>query len=110
MSHPSTARRGVFSGELGMLLAVVGTLIRHEEMDDPWIVIGLIVGAAIGVPIAMLMPISAVPQRTAISLPAGPCLGTDRYGGDYKAGMRPTFTTAALMVEILLGCLTTTAA
>ena len=30
MSHPSTARRGVFSGELGMLLAIVGTLLNRE--------------------------------------------------------------------------------
>jgi len=110
MSHPSTARRGVFSGELGMLLAVVGTLIRHEVIDYQWIVIGLVVGAAIGVPIAVLMPMTAVPQRTAISLSCGAfasaLIGTAEY---YKPGARPAFTTAALMVEILLGFLTTTA-
>ncbi|HKD76572.1 MAG TPA: NAD(P)(+) transhydrogenase (Re/Si-specific) subunit beta, partial [Ktedonobacterales bacterium] len=110
MSHPATARRGVFSGEFGMLLAVVGTLIRHEVMDYQWIIIGLIVGAAIGIPIAVLMPMTAVPQRTAISLSCGAfasaLIGTAEY---YKAGARPTFTTAALMIEILLGFLTTTA-
>jgi NAD(P) transhydrogenase subunit beta len=110
MSHPSTARRGVFSGEFGMLLAVVGTLIRHEVIDYQWIVIGLVVGAAIGIPIAVLMPMTAVPQRTAISLSCGAfasaLIGTAEY---YKAGARPAFTTGALMVEILLGFLTTTA-
>jgi len=110
MSHPSTARRGVFSGELGMLLAVVGTLIRHEVIDYQWIVIGLVIGAAIGIPIAVLMPMTAVPQRTAISLSCGAfasaLIGTAEY---YKPGARPAFTTGALMVEILLGFLTTTA-
>ena len=110
MSHPSTARRGVFSGEFGMLLAVVGTLIRHEVIDYQWIVIGLVVGAAIGIPIAVLMPMTAVPQRTAISLSCGAfasaLIGMAEY---YKAGARPAFTTAALMIEILLGFLTTTA-
>jgi H+-translocating NAD(P) transhydrogenase subunit beta len=110
MSHPSTARRGVFSGELGMLLAVVGTLIRHEVIDYQWIVIGLVIGAAIGIPIAVLMPMTAVPQRTAISLSCGAfasaLIGTAEF---YKPGPRPAFTTGALMVEILLGFLTTTA-
>jgi H+-translocating NAD(P) transhydrogenase subunit beta len=110
MSHPSTARRGVFSGELGMLLAVVGTLIRHEVIDYNWIVIGLVIGAAIGIPIAVLMPMTAVPQRTAISLSCGAfasaLIGTAEY---YKPGAHPAFTNAALMIEILLGFLTTTA-
>jgi NAD(P) transhydrogenase subunit beta len=110
MSHPSTARRGVFSGELGMLLAIVGTLLRSEVVNYEWIVIGLLVGAAIGIPIAVLMPMTAVPQRTAISLSCGAfasaLIGIAEY---YKAGPRPVFTDAALMVEILLGSLTTTA-
>jgi H+-translocating NAD(P) transhydrogenase subunit beta len=33
MNSPVTARRGVIVGEIGMLLAVVGTLLRHEVVD-----------------------------------------------------------------------------
>ena len=33
MNSPETARRGVFAGEIGMLLAIVGTLLRHEVVD-----------------------------------------------------------------------------
>ena len=39
MSAPATARRGVISGEVGMLLAVVGTLLRHEVVNYEWIVV-----------------------------------------------------------------------
>src|SRR5579862_1084298 len=67
MGHPATGRRGVFAGEIGMLLAVVGTLMRHEVVSYEWIIGGMLVGTAIGIPIALLMPMTAVPQRTALS-------------------------------------------
>ena len=67
MSAPTTARRGVVAGEMGMLLAVVGTLIRHEVVDYQLIIIAFVVGSAIGIPLAYLMPMTAMPQRTALS-------------------------------------------
>ena len=109
MSAPATARRGVISGELGMLLAVVGTLLRHEVVNYQWIMVALLVGAAIGVPLAVLMPMTAVPQRTAISQACGALasalIGTAEYYHRYPSG----FIMAALAVEILLGFLTFTA-
>ena len=39
MSSPATARRGVFAGEAGMLLAVVGTLLRFDVVNYQWIFI-----------------------------------------------------------------------
>jgi len=109
MSSPATARRGVVSGEVGMLLAVVGTLLRHEVVDYTWIAAGLIIGSAIGVPLAMLMPMTHVPQRTAISQACGALasalIGTAEY---YR--LKPHgFMMGALALEMLLGFLTTTA-
>jgi NAD(P) transhydrogenase subunit beta len=66
MSAPTTARRGVLAGELGMVLAVVGTLLKPEVEHYRWIAIAFAVGSAIGIPMAM-MPMTAVPQRTALS-------------------------------------------
>ena len=66
MSSPSTARRGVRAGELGMLLAIVGTLFHHEIVDYTWIAIALVLGSIIGVPLGMVQ-MTAVPQRTALS-------------------------------------------
>ncbi len=67
MSHPSTSRRGVFVGEAGMLLAIVGALLLKEVVDYPLIAAALLLGSAIGVPLAYMMPVTAIPQRTAIS-------------------------------------------
>jgi H+-translocating NAD(P) transhydrogenase subunit beta len=109
MSSPATARRGVFTGEFGMLVAVVGTLLRHEVVNYEWIVGGLLVGTAIGIPLAMLMPMTHVPQRTAISQACGALasalIGTAEY---YR--LKPHgFMMGALSLEMLLGFLTTTA-
>src|SRR5277367_3165475 len=67
MNSPTTARRGVFVGEIGMLLAVVGTLLRAVVVTYQWILIAFFLGSAVGIPLAYLMPMTAVPQRTAIS-------------------------------------------
>ena len=109
MSSPATARRGVISGEIGMLLAVIATLLRREVVNYEWIAAGLIIGSAIGVPLAMLMPMTHVPQRTAISQACGALasalIGTAEY---YR--LKPHgFTMGALGLEMLLGFLTTTA-
>ena len=50
-----------------MLLAIVGTLLNHEIVRYDLIVVGLVVGTLIGAPMAIWMPMTAVPQRTAIS-------------------------------------------
>jgi NAD(P) transhydrogenase subunit beta len=108
LNTPATARRGVLVGEIGMLLAVVGTLLRHEVVDYQWIVTALFLGSAIGVPLAYLMPMTAVPQRTALSHACGALaaalVGTAEYYREAPHG----FAMAALALEVLLGSLTFT--
>src|SRR6266404_7179947 len=108
MSSPATARRGVQAGEIGMLLAIVGTLLRHEVISYEWIVGGFLLGSAIGVPLAYLMPMTAVPQRTALSHAFGALasalIGTAEFYRETPHG----FVTVALVVETLLGFLTFT--
>jgi NAD(P) transhydrogenase subunit beta len=92
-----------------MLLAVVGTLLRQEVVDYQWIFIAFFLGSAIGVPLAYLMPMTAVPQRTAISHAFGALasalIGTAEYYRHSPTG----FTMGALVLETLLGFLTCTA-
>jgi len=113
MSSPKTARRGVRAGELGMLVAVIGTLIHHDVVRFDTIAAGVVIGAVIGVPMAFLMPMTAIPQRTAISHAFG-ALAVGLIGGVEYFRLAPvlpagSFTLWALMFEILLGLLTCTA-
>ncbi len=109
MSSPGKARRGLIAGEIGMLLAVIGTLLRYEVVRYDWIFAAFLVGSAIGVPLAYLMPMTAVPQRTAMSL-AGGALASALIGtAEFYRTTPDHFTAAALVAETLLGFLTFTA-
>src|SRR6478609_7483914 len=66
MSSPGTARHGIWAGEIGMLLAIGGTLLQHGIVDYKWIAIALVLGTGIGIPLG-LVQMTAVPQRTALS-------------------------------------------
>ncbi len=67
MSHPETARRGMFLAEGGMFAAIVGTLDRHAHRYLDWIIAGLAIGSIIGAWMAVWVPMTAMPQRTALS-------------------------------------------
>src|SRR6516225_11033211 len=75
MSSPTTARHGVWAGEIGMVLAIAGTLLHHGIVDYTWIAIALVLGTIIGVPLGMVQ-MTAVPQRTALSHAFGACCVT----------------------------------
>jgi NAD(P) transhydrogenase subunit beta len=109
MSSPATARRGVLAGEIGMLLAVMGTLLRFEVVEYQWILIAFFIGSAIGVPLAYLMPMTAVPQRTAISHAFGALASALIGTAEYYRHTPSQITMVALALEILLGFLTFTA-
>jgi NAD(P) transhydrogenase subunit beta len=109
MSSPATARRGVIIGEIGMLLAVVGTLLRAEVVSYQWIFIAFLIGSAIGVPIAYYMPMTAVPQRTAFSHACGALAAALIGTAEYYRQMPHGVVMVALIVEMLLGFLTFTA-
>src|SRR5947208_16979218 len=106
LAAPATARRGVLAGEVGMLLAVVGTLLHHEIVSYQWILVGFVLGSAIGAPMALYMPITAVPQRTALSHAFGALaaalVGTAEYYLHTPQLCR--FTVVALAVEFVLCC------
>jgi H+-translocating NAD(P) transhydrogenase subunit beta len=112
MSQVKTARRGNWAGTAAMALAVVGTLFAGHFTAEgyTYIAIAVVIGSAIGVPMALLMKMTAVPQRTALShafggLAAG-LVGVGKYI-EFGNGV-PRYVTAALALEMLLGFLTFT--
>ncbi|MBS1859804.1 MAG: NAD(P)(+) transhydrogenase (Re/Si-specific) subunit beta [Acidobacteria bacterium] len=107
MNSPVTARRGVIAGEIGMLLAISGTLINHHHNWE-WILTAFFIGSAVGVPIAYLMPMTAVPQRTALSHACGALAAALVGTAEYYQHQPHGFVMVALVLETLLGYLTFT--
>ena len=109
MSAPSTARHGVWAGELGMLLAIIATLLYRGIVDYTWIAIALVLGSIIGVPLG-LVQMTAVPQRTALSHAFGALCVTLVGTAEFylRAPAVPPFMMAVLSMEVILGSLTFT--
>ncbi len=111
LSNPKTARRGVAAGVAGMTAAILGTLLYPEIVRYEWIIVAAVVGTIIGVPLSRV-PLTAVPQRTALShafggLAAG-LVGSAKYLLWLQDGELTAFRTAAIAVEVILGYLTFT--
>jgi H+-translocating NAD(P) transhydrogenase subunit beta len=110
LSAPTTARRGVLAGEIGMLLAIGGTLFERGIVDYQWVGVALVIGALIGIPLG-LVQMTAAPQRTAISQTAGACCVTLVGTAEFylRAPDVPKFIMSVLSLEVVLGALTFTA-
>jgi NAD(P) transhydrogenase subunit beta len=113
MNDPKSARRGVFAGVAAMTLGILGTLYGAEIVNWGWIAGAVALGFIVGVPLSWV-PLTAVPQRTALShafggLAAG-LVGTAKFyvwlseGPEFLTPFRMT----AIVVEIILGFLTFT--
>jgi NAD(P) transhydrogenase subunit beta len=112
LTKPDSARRGMQQAALGMLLAIVGTLTKHEIVDYKFIIAGLAVGSAIGYPLGVFVPMTAMPQRIAISHMFGALAATlvgiaEFYtlGNGHQVSHA---TMAALGFEVMFGALTIT--
>src|SRR6476469_8634138 len=114
LAAPTTARRGNIAGQIGMAAAIIGALLSHDVVRYEWIVIGFAIGALIGAPMAIWLPMTAVPQRTALSHAFGALaaalVGTAHYYLFFQPGALPPhpLTMAFLCLEVLLGSLTFT--
>ena len=62
MSHPRTAARGIIVAAIGMLVACVVTLLDPNVVGYIYIVIGLVVGSAIGAWLALTVEMTSMPQ------------------------------------------------
>jgi NAD(P) transhydrogenase subunit beta len=108
MSSPTTARHGIWAGEIGMVLAIGGTLLNHG-MSYHLIAIALVLGALIGVPLGEVA-MTAVPQRTALSHAFGALCVTLVGSAEFylRTPDISRFMMAVLSLEVILGGLTVT--
>ena len=115
LTRPADARRGMQMAAVGMLLAIVGTLLNEQIVDYRWIAAGLILGSLIGYPLGMWVPMTAMPQRVAMALSLGALaatlVGVVEYFTDlHRLGTVQTAKMAALGFEVMLGALTVSGA
>jgi H+-translocating NAD(P) transhydrogenase subunit beta len=113
MNTPATARKAVYAGVVAMTIAIVATWAQPEVVHHGWIILAIIAGFVVGIPLSRV-PLTAVPQRTALShafggLAAG-LVGTAKYYLWASEGPEnlTAFRTVAIIIEVLLGFLTFT--
>ena len=111
LSSPKYARKGMFLAAFGMLMAIVGTLFHPEIVSYRWIALGLSIGSIVGGSMGLRIPMTAVPQRTALSHSLGALaaslIGISEYVRHLAVGLdRVKMTTIGL--EVVIGSLTFT--
>src|SRR3954470_21986992 len=111
LTRPDKARSGMQMAAVGMLFAIAGTLLNHTIVDYRWIAGGLVLGVVIGYPMGQWVPMTAMPQRIALSLTlsalAATLVGVAEYYTAIHAGTVPTHgKMLALAFEIVLGSIT----
>lgn len=65
LSSPATARRGNLLSALGMLIAIVATLLA-QGLDYRWILIGMLIGSMLGMAGAYFVKMTAMPEMVAL--------------------------------------------
>lgn len=110
MSEVKTARMANWAGSLGMATAIVATLLAFKIQHLDLVIIAIAVGTVIGIPVALKLPMTSVPQRTAMSHAFGSLavalVGTAEYYQCIPNISR--FTLIVLASEIIVGYLTFT--
>ncbi len=113
MNDPKTARHAVFAGVIAMLLAVGAAWLGPEVVNHWWIIGGIVLGVVVGVPLSRV-PLTAVPQRTALSHAFGGAaaglVGVAYFylWRTHSPELLTPFRTTALITENILGFLTFT--
>jgi H+-translocating NAD(P) transhydrogenase subunit beta len=110
LSSPKYARTGMSLAALGMLLAIVGTLFHAEIVTYKWITVGLATGSVVGGAMGLRIPMTAVPQRTALSHSLGALAATLIGVSEYfrHSGGLDTVKMTTIGLEVVIGGLTFT--
>jgi NAD(P) transhydrogenase subunit beta len=108
MSEVKTSRYGNLAAVVGMTIAVIATLAAYQIQRIDLVVIAVLVGFVVGAPIGLKVPMTAVPQRTAMSQAFGSMavalVGVAEYYN--RVPGIDIFTMSVLGAEIILGFLT----
>jgi NAD(P) transhydrogenase subunit beta len=107
LSHPRTAPKGNTSAAVGMLMAIVGTVLKTEIISYELIIVGLIVGGAVGAVFAKRVEMTSMPQLVALFNGFGGLSSLLVATAEvYKGSLPATFTLSTISLSILIGSIT----
>jgi len=112
LSKAASARRGNLVSSVGMLIAIVATLL-YSGMDYQWIVVGAIIGSIIGAAAARMVKMTAMPEMVGLFNGFGGLASLLVGWAEYhkmtgQAGDGDLFTLIAIAATVLIGGVTFT--
>ncbi len=111
LSSPKYARKGMLLAAFGMVMAIAGTLFHPEIVNYRWITLGLAIGSVVGGSMGLRIPMTAVPQRTALSHSLGALaaslIGISEYVRHVAVELDSVKMTT-IGLEVIIGSLTFT--
>ncbi len=113
LSSPATARNGNLLASVGMLLAIVATLLDRQVLNYEMILIGIAIGSAIGVISAQKVEMTAMPQMVGLfngfGGAASALIAVGEFWRYYQTFERPPLdTTITALLGVLIGGITFT--
>ena len=109
LSSPKTARSGNTIASVGMLIAIVATLVSYDLLDFQTIAIGMIIGAIIGAFFAIKVEMTQMPQMVAIFNGFGGGASALVAAAEYFNPANPsTFNSSTIAISVFVGTLTFT--
>ncbi|MBA6413925.1 NAD(P)(+) transhydrogenase (Re/Si-specific) subunit beta [Parahaliea sp. F7430] len=107
LGSADSARKGNLLSSVGMLLAIVAALLDQGIVEYQWILLGFVVGGAIGAAAARLVQMTAMPEMVALFNGFGG-MASLLVGAAALSGSSNTFTLVTIVLSILIGGLTFT--
>jgi proton-translocating NAD(P)+ transhydrogenase subunit beta len=106
LSSPATARRGNIVSAVGMLLAIVATLLQGN-LSFTWIIAGIVVGSGIGAVSAYRVKMTAMPEMVGLFNGFGGLASMLVGWAEYHMHPdAPTFTIVSIYLTVLIGGVT----
>jgi NAD(P) transhydrogenase subunit beta len=115
LGRQASARRGNLISGIGMLIAIVATLLDQQVVNFTWIVVGLVAGTVLGLACAYLVKMTAMPEMVALLNGFGGLASLLVGAAEFlriRAGTvvpeHPAFTATVIYLTILIGGITFT--
>jgi len=109
LGHPKTAMNGNRLAAVGMLIAILATLVTYDQIDFQLIAIGMIIGSIIGATFAIKVEMTQMPQMVAIFNGFGGGASALVAAAEFlKSGEITTFTIGTIVLSVFIGTLTFT--